>query len=171
MLILIGAWSKWHLTIKPSYLYSTDWHNVTTLCQSVLGNFSFQKYHLTKYHNWELLLSKIPPHKNGTQHKWHLTKMASHKSVILQLTARVSSFHIKFYNLYPHPYIPPPVIKSNFPFNQFTSFIIINIIIIITISFLKYCKPPAPTPFTIRHRRVILISIWSEKNSILEIRL
>ena len=32
-----------------------------------------------------LLLSNIPPHKNGTQHKWHLTKMVSHNYIIVFL--------------------------------------------------------------------------------------
>ena len=39
------------------------------------GHSSNQKYHLTK---------------NGTQHKWHLTKMASHKNDISQ------KWHVKF---------------------------------------------------------------------------
>ena len=30
--------------------------------------------------------TKIPPDKNGTQHKWHLTKMSSHKNGISKLT-------------------------------------------------------------------------------------
>ena len=146
MLILIGAWSKWHLTIKPSYLYSTDWHNVTTLCQSVLGNFSFQKYHLTKYHNWELLLSKIPPHKNGTQHKWHLTKMASHKSVILQLTARVSSFHIKFYNLYPTPISPRLSLRVIFLSTSSPRLLLLISLLLLLLVFWSTANPLPPLP-------------------------
>ena len=57
-----GAWPEW---LKPPYIYGTHWHNITKRA---------------------LALSKIPPDKNGTQHKWHLTKMSSHKNGISKLT-------------------------------------------------------------------------------------
>ena len=44
-----GAWWKW---LKPPNIYGAYWHSVTKR---------------------GLLLSKTPPPKNSTQHKWHLT--------------------------------------------------------------------------------------------------
>ena len=56
-----GAWAKW---LKAPYIYGTHWHNIIKRA---------------------LFLSKIPPHKSGNQHKWHLTKMTPHKNGILRL--------------------------------------------------------------------------------------
>ena len=50
---------------KATYIYGTHWHTVTKRA---------------------VLLSKIPPHKNGTQHKWHLIKTVPHKNGISKLT-------------------------------------------------------------------------------------
>ena len=55
-----GAWSKW---LKPPYSF---------IHISLIHSYNIRKR--------AFLLSKIPPHKNSTQHKWHLTRMASHKT-------------------------------------------------------------------------------------------
>ena len=57
---------------------------------------------LTQYYTYSaLLLSKIPPHKNGTQDKLHLTKRASHKNFVSK------KWHLKtligFLKYYQHP--------------------------------------------------------------------
>ena len=53
---------------KPPYIYDNHWYNITKRV---------------------LLLSRIPPNKNGTQHKWNLAKMTSHKIGISKLALLV----------------------------------------------------------------------------------
>ena len=49
-----------------------------------------------------LLLSKIAPHKNGTQHKWHPIRIASHKNDISQKW-HLKTYIVAFLKYYQHP--------------------------------------------------------------------
>ena len=83
-------WSKW---LKQPYIYGTHWHNITKRA---------------------LLLSKIPPQKNGTQHKRHLTKTASHKNGIPKLFLLVFSSTTNTLLIKPTPTIRHKLEKLDF---------------------------------------------------------
>ena len=50
----------------------------------------------------DTMLSKIPPQKCDTQHKWHPTKMASHKNDLSQKW-HISTWIIGFLKYYQQP--------------------------------------------------------------------